>query len=114
MTAVVEWQPFVTINHGSGEIIQHESQWLDTEGYTHAVLDIRAIQVSASALSLETSESLDGPWSEVATIITGSSQVVLSRDLPRSDSSRLRRYLRWRSDSSAKEYTFRIVALLKR
>lgn len=116
MTTVIEWQPFVTINHGYGEIIQHESQWLDTKGCKHAILDILTTQVSATYIYIETSESLDGPWLEVTSIgpaNLGSSLVVISRDLPRSDSSRLRRYLRWRSGDAQKEFTLRIVVQLK-
>lgn len=115
MSTVMEWQPFLTVNHGAVETIQHQSHWLDSGGYNHAVLDILATQVSAATLYIESSESLNGPWTTTTTVTApGSSQVVLSRDLPESDSSRLRRYLRWRSDENAKEFTIRILTQLRR
>ncbi len=119
MTAVIEWQPFVTLYHNSNEIIQHESLWLDTNGYSHAVLDVLMPRLTTNGhLYIETSESLDGPWHDTEAGLSetsSSQQVVLARDLPRNDSSCLRRYLRWRSDSIAnKEVCFRIVAQLNR
>lgn len=118
-TTVIEWQPFVTINHFDNvEIIQHESQWLDTRGYSTAILNILVTRKSTGCLYLRMCDIPDGNWVDVISgglgLDEGSYLVTLSRDLPRSHSSYLRRFIRWQSNDVAKEFCFRIVVQLNR
>jgi hypothetical protein len=118
-TTVIEWQPFVTINQVDDvEIIQHESQWLDTRGYSTATLDILVTRKSTGCLYLRMCDIPDGNWVDVISgglgLDEGSYSVTLSRDLPRSHSSYLRRFIRWQSNNAAKEFCFRIVVQLNR
>lgn len=107
----VEFQPLVTMTITDptvlSPIIQHESLWIDTRGFSGANLQVRVLAViSALEIVIETSESLDYGWgSEESEVFrssgsTGYVTVPIARDVPRSDPSRrLRRFLRWRLDN---------------
>ena len=120
-TGVVEWQPFVSLTTNDAEVIQDESLWLDTAGCKYVVLQVLVTRVNANYFYIETSESLEGPWTTVggdsvgrfAASATGAREIVLSRDVPLSNPYSLRRYLRWRSGDNAKIVSFRIRAELK-
>ena len=117
MTRVTEWQPIVTAyGSGSYDVIQHESRWLNGGNCHHVILYVHVLSRSGSiTLYIETSDSLEGPWNNVVAFIssaTAPTKVVLSRDLPQSDTNRLRRYVRWSLSQNADEICFRIRAQL--
>lgn len=115
-------QPWSTFTFPAGmNWVQDEEGWLDTYGYNFAVININAPLITASTtLKLETAEYLDAGWESFADITSSTlvQQHALSRDIPRSESSRLKRYLRWTIDGSGAgarfETCFRIAAQLKR
>jgi hypothetical protein len=117
MTRVTEWQPLFTA-YGSDtyDLIQHESRWLNTGNCHHVILYVHVLSTGGSlTLYIETSESLEGPWNNVDSFGSFGAQpekLVLSRDLPQSDTNRLRRYVRWRLSDDAYEICFRIRAQL--
>ncbi len=118
---VMEWQPFVTITSNDDEIIQHQSLWLDTQGFRYVILQVLIVNLSANYFYIETSESTDGPWTTVGgngvgrfqANSVGETEIALSSELPQSDPYCLRRYLRWRSGDNNKTVSFRIRAELK-
>ena len=115
MAKVIEGQPIVDIRNGGYEIIQHESLWLDTQGFTRVVLNVRCLEYNSSILYIESSELPDGSWATVTggTINSeGTTVIVLTRELARGETNRLQRYLRWRINNTTGETCFSIRAEL--
>lgn len=117
MSSVVDWQPLGTLYKSSGDLIQHESQWLNTGNCHSVILNIHVLYAGNIPISFQTSDSLEGPWTQAAATSSQQSsdtlQLVLSRDLPQNDSNRLRRYVRWCATGySSGEICFRVRAQL--
>ena len=101
-----KWQPWATAGGSvaATEVFQDSSLWLDLSN-TVAVriaADISFVSGSA-ALTLETSNSADGPWSTVNSggLTSVAKDVLVCSSASDDETYKVRRYLRWKCSGGA-------------
>lgn len=120
----MELQKLLTIEYGGGTdtIMLHQSEWLDTQGMGYVAMTTQIPHSDASsALLIEASDTVEGPWTEVARFTNIQSatpqDTVLTTQAPYSSYNRLRRYIRWRwsppTTPGTYFITFRMCAVVK-
>jgi len=118
-TTWLEWDTTSTYQ----QIIQPEHRWLDTQGYSKLGVQLEIMGISSTCeLILETCDILDGEWITVTSwggpidAEYVSQWSYINRNVPRDETARLRRYVRWRWTSlsaSDQHIAFRMRVALR-
>lgn len=101
----VIWQPLLTLQGvtDTPTIVQPSEDWLDIEEARELFVRVDLLDVGATAatLLLETSPSLDGPWTTLASIATAPTRSVDYYGSDANLTTQLQRYLRWAVENPA-------------
>ena len=112
---LAERMTFKGAQTSNDDLVQPDSEWIDTNGFDHAVISSEVLACSACTLVAETSVMRDGPWTALVTH-TQTEETVTIADTLGSASNKLQRYLRWRIERTSAvnwETCFRFTVTLK-
>ena len=112
---LAERMTFKGAQTSNDDLVQPDSEWIDTEGSQHAAISSEVLACSGCTLVAETSVMRDGPWTALVSH-TQTAEAVTVADTLGSASSKLYRYLRWRIERTSTanwETCFRFTVTLK-
>ncbi len=104
-----EWQGWTTVgaNSSTAVLFQDSSLWLDLSSVVSVRITAHIGYVTgSSAITLQTSNSPDGPWSDVNATALGTEgkSVLVVSSLSENETYLARRYLRWSVGAGAADW----------